>query len=212
MSNELANGPALWKEILSFFPEGSIIAGGCVRDYWLGKEPKDIDVFYPYVRTGDGSYFEPYESIIKRIKVSKFSEALQRDFVYEEVDPDWIWQINKDYLSDADFDPNTIGYEDPGPINHVDDLIYKGVWKVNSVGLQEGMDALSYFYEFDLGTCMALFDGNLFYTKQFIDDMVAKTVTLVNPKKRTRDRAERFVNNNKDFIIVESTPTGTESS
>ncbi len=192
MSNELTNGPALWKEILSFFPQGSIIAGGCVRDFWLGKKPKDIDVFFPYTKTEENNYWDPYSNLLN-----------------EKHDPDWIWQINEDYPSDAEAGD---GYEDPGPINHVDDLIYKGVWNVNTVALQEGMDTLSYFYEFDLGTCMALYDGNLFYTKQFIDDMTAKTVTFVNPKKRTRDRAERFVHNNPEFTIVESTDTGTESS
>ena len=209
MSNELTNGPALWKEILSFFPEGSIIAGGCVRDYWLGKKPKDIDVFFPYTKLEDFNYWDSYQNLLKRIRVPIFSEIHQREIMREEYDPNWVWQINKDYPSDA-FLEN--GYEDPGPINHVDDLIYKGNWQVNTIGLQDGIDALSYFYEFDLGTCMALFDGNLFYTKQFIDDMTAKTVTLVKPKKRTRDRAERFVNNNPEFTIVESTDTGTESS
>lgn len=39
------NGPALWTEILKHFPAGAIVAGGAVRDYLLGLEPKDIDVF-----------------------------------------------------------------------------------------------------------------------------------------------------------------------
>lgn len=209
MSNELTNGPALWKEILSFFPQGSIIAGGCVRDFWLGKKPKDIDVFYPCTETEEYNYWDPYNNLLKRVKVSEFNGFLNREITREKHDPDWIWQQNKEYPSDVEAGD---GYEDPGPINSVDDLIYKGVWNVNTVALQEGIDTLSYFYEFDLGTCMALYDGNLFYTKQFIDDMTAKTVTLVNPKKRTRDRAERFVNNNPEFTIVESTDTGTESS
>lgn len=38
------NGPELWDQILAFFP-GAIIGGGAVRDYLLGVEPKDIDVF-----------------------------------------------------------------------------------------------------------------------------------------------------------------------
>lgn len=39
------NGPVLWNEILKQMPAGAIIAGGAVRDYLLGYEPKDIDVF-----------------------------------------------------------------------------------------------------------------------------------------------------------------------
>ena len=38
-------GPDLWKSILSRCPSGSVVAGGAVRDYLLGVEPKDIDVF-----------------------------------------------------------------------------------------------------------------------------------------------------------------------
>jgi hypothetical protein len=40
-----ANGPDLWRAILAVMPVGSVIAGGAVRDYLLGVEPKDIDVF-----------------------------------------------------------------------------------------------------------------------------------------------------------------------
>lgn len=40
-----ANGPELWRAILARMPLGSVIAGGAVRDYLLGVEPKDIDVF-----------------------------------------------------------------------------------------------------------------------------------------------------------------------
>jgi hypothetical protein len=41
----MTNGPELWTKVLAQMPAGSIIAGGAVRDYLLGVEPKDIDVF-----------------------------------------------------------------------------------------------------------------------------------------------------------------------
>ena len=41
----MTNGPELWTKILAQMPPGSIIAGGAVRDFLLGAEPKDIDVF-----------------------------------------------------------------------------------------------------------------------------------------------------------------------
>lgn len=41
----MKNGPDLWDSILEKMPAGSVIAGGAVRDYLLGVEPKDIDVF-----------------------------------------------------------------------------------------------------------------------------------------------------------------------
>lgn len=43
--DRLPNGPELWAEILKCCPPGAFIAGGAVRDYLLGVEPKDIDVF-----------------------------------------------------------------------------------------------------------------------------------------------------------------------
>ncbi len=43
--SRLPNGPNLWRAILAEMPEGAIVAGGAVRDFLLGYEPKDIDVF-----------------------------------------------------------------------------------------------------------------------------------------------------------------------
>lgn len=42
------NGPDLWNDILAEVHEtfpGAVIAGGAVRDFLLGQEPRDIDVF-----------------------------------------------------------------------------------------------------------------------------------------------------------------------
>lgn len=60
----LSNGPALWSAILAKMPQGSVIAGGAVRDYLLGIEPKDIDVFCPSSALGsfDFTGFEPLGS------------------------------------------------------------------------------------------------------------------------------------------------------
>ena len=44
-AERLPNGPELWRAILAQMPDGAVIAGGAVRDYLLGFEPKDIDVF-----------------------------------------------------------------------------------------------------------------------------------------------------------------------
>lgn len=43
----MTGGPDFWRRLLREMPEGAIVAGGAVRDYLLGVEPKDIDVFYP---------------------------------------------------------------------------------------------------------------------------------------------------------------------
>lgn len=42
------NGPALWETLLEELAvDGAVVAGGCIRDYLLGFEPKDIDIFVP---------------------------------------------------------------------------------------------------------------------------------------------------------------------
>lgn len=48
------NGPALWDLILGDMPDGAVIAGGAVRDYLLGVEPKDIDVFFVWPAVEEG--------------------------------------------------------------------------------------------------------------------------------------------------------------
>lgn len=45
MAFKKANGPKLWAEVLSHFPPGAVVAGGCIRDYLLREPAKDIDVF-----------------------------------------------------------------------------------------------------------------------------------------------------------------------
>jgi len=54
-----ANGPDLWREILAIMPPGSVVAGGAVRDFLLGVEPKDIDVFIDMAADGAASGRDP---------------------------------------------------------------------------------------------------------------------------------------------------------
>jgi hypothetical protein len=43
------SGPAIWGSLLNQVRAASpgrfVVAGGAIRDYWLGLEPKDIDIF-----------------------------------------------------------------------------------------------------------------------------------------------------------------------
>jgi hypothetical protein len=42
------NGPALWDALIEAVGmPGTVVAGGCLRDFLLGLEPKDIDIFVP---------------------------------------------------------------------------------------------------------------------------------------------------------------------
>lgn len=44
----MINGPKFWNSLLDKCPAGSILMGGAVRDFIVGVEPKDFDIFYPY--------------------------------------------------------------------------------------------------------------------------------------------------------------------
>lgn len=57
------NGPELWKHILADMPSGAVVAGGAIRDYLLGVEPKDIDVFCPSNAFGGGFDFSGFEPL-----------------------------------------------------------------------------------------------------------------------------------------------------
>lgn len=50
----MKNGPELWATLLTVIGvPGAVVAGGCIRDYKLGLEPKDYDIFVP-VDTREG--------------------------------------------------------------------------------------------------------------------------------------------------------------
>lgn len=77
----LANGPELWAAILSRMPSGAIVAGGAVRDFLLGVQPKDIDVFCPTEALGlfDFTGFEPLgEDRREEYEALSFIDLVQR--------------------------------------------------------------------------------------------------------------------------------------
>lgn len=194
MSLKLINGPELWSKLRDAVPDtlpNIVIAGGCVRDWYLGKTPKDIDVFYQYHNDGEGGYidFRTLESYGLPFKITDNHDEPSAG-VY-----------------DSDPDTNTISFIEDYWIG--DEEI-----QLNVIGLK--CDPLEYMYQFDLGTCRALYDGNLFFTGDFMQDMINKTVTIFRPEdaQRTKSRAERFIQNNKDFKIVYSSewPEGSKDT
>jgi len=77
----ITNGPALWSLVLARMPVGAIVAGGAVRDYLLGVEPKDIDVFCPTEGLGgfDFTGFEPLgEDRREEYEALSFIDLVQR--------------------------------------------------------------------------------------------------------------------------------------
>lgn len=81
VAQRLANGPDLWSAILATMPPGSIVAGGAVRDFLLGVEPKDIDVFCPTEALGafDFTGFVPLgEDRREEYEALSFIDIVQR--------------------------------------------------------------------------------------------------------------------------------------
>lgn len=77
----LPNGPELWTAILARMPAGAIVAGGAVRDFMLGVEPKDVDVFCPTEALGgfDFTGFEPLgEDRREEYEALSFIDIVQR--------------------------------------------------------------------------------------------------------------------------------------
>lgn len=95
----LTNGPKLWSAILEGMPKGAIVAGGAVRDYLLGVEPKDVDVFCPTEGLGgfDFTGFDPLgEDRREEYEALSFIDVVQRTRAHGfQVDlvgvhmPDW---------------------------------------------------------------------------------------------------------------------------
>ena len=55
------NGPRFWAQLLRGIENQAIIAGGAVRDWFMGLEPKDIDIFIHENNPDDPSTWHQFE-------------------------------------------------------------------------------------------------------------------------------------------------------
>jgi len=55
------NGPQFWAQLLRGIENQAIIAGGAVRDWFMGLEPKDIDLFIHESNPNDPSTWHQFE-------------------------------------------------------------------------------------------------------------------------------------------------------
>lgn len=176
---KLWNGPKLWDSILQHFPDGSIVAGGCIRDFYMGNQNiKDVDVFYPYRNMDDYTHLVLNDKerfkYIREVPVNNYGRKEHLAFSEE--------------------------YEDRN----------NGII-VNIMGVRK-IAPMEYMYNFDLGTSRCLYDGNLFYTDDFMSDMKNKEVSILNPTisyEWSKARAERVVEKYKDFVIVDKSGENT---
>lgn len=161
----MKNGPELWDKILSHFPEGSIIAGGAVRDYVLGVEPKDFDVFGSY------STYDVGVEGMEHIDLDDNETHTEEYLAMRE-----IAIVMKGEIEGVKVDYIGHHLEDPVQVIEAFDT---GISQAFYASPQEG----------------GLFPGGMLYKKKaFVDDVTNKTVTVLRGDRleRTQARFERF--------------------
>lgn len=186
----MKNGPDLWDRILdaavTVFGPDAVIAGGCVRDYRLGIEPKDIDVFVNVADAATlhegakalaslGFDVRPLEEAINEYEQAGLSElagVLDGSFkVSEAPDPD-------DFFSCAEYvQVQFIACPLPNATSYASELIER----------------------FDLGITQAVYlgQGTIMETYSAFMDRMNRTMTLLRwdteeRVKRTRKRFDRI--------------------
>lgn len=168
----IKNNPALWNSILSRFPEGCVIAGGAIRDYFLNVEPKDFDVF-------GGLNLEPEPVEAEPGELVDFSSLSDPRCGLDRVDNDYERTEEYEKLSNIQLvSQGTIGEH-----------------KVDYIVLTEFVDGKELVEGFDFGINRCWFDGKfIHYTEEFLQDWKNKTVTLLKD-----DRKERSLKRFKSF-------------
>jgi hypothetical protein len=169
------NGPPLWNAILDQMPPGSIIAGGAVRDYFLGVVPKDIDVFVqppPKIvpATMEGDPFASLELMIShdpRVGLHRIDDRYERKEEYEAM--------------------NNIALVSSGEMFG---------WKVDAVELIEPRTGWELIREFDFAVTRSWFGGGIVVHDTLFAglDRRDKAVTLLlnDRPERSLKRFERF--------------------
>lgn len=175
----MKNGPELWNAILAQMPPGAVIAGGAVRDYLLGVEPKDIDVFCSVHAVTPISYFSGNEA---------------------DVMPDWLpegydcrhglFRVDDRHERQEEYTKlNNIAVVSCGTVfEYKVDLIEMNI----EAAAFNGTDLVA---DFDFAITRCFYDGtDIFDTIEAAVDRQNKTVTLMIDDRRERSQArfDRF--------------------
>ncbi len=172
--------PQEWKDRLAEVQienPTAIIAGGCLRDLWMGKDKnsvKDIDFFIICDTTNEETVYNPSFGYLDwGDTMIAVCDNSYKDFTTPEVGA--IHRIEHDYTME---------------------FITVDV-----------VDKMSAIKRFDFGFCQIYFDGKeLVYTDEFLNDMNNKTITLVRSDTkeqfdRSMRRAERFQEKFPDYKL-----------
>ena len=182
--NDLAfkNGPTLWKQLIAItenvLKAPAIVAGGAVRDYKLGLEPKDIDIFVPVKIELDLEFAIP-EFKKHDLELSVFmpdTEIKDGYFLDQEEVDDGLFQAEVKGVLDGTF----------GPL------------KVQIIARPcDPFTGETVVSKFDLSICQAWYDGDVHYSNACTESFQTKEVKLLRRDtrarmKRSRERFDRF--------------------
>jgi hypothetical protein len=182
----MKNGPELWDLVLCQMPRGAVIAGGAVRDYFLGVEPKDIDVFAPALVHVNAEPDASYSDLSNLIASDPRSGLYRIEDRYER---------EEEYKALGD-----IATVSRGKIGNISvDLIEMVSTELDPWALIGG---------FDFGITRCFYDGKLVWdTPEALTDRTNKSVTLLLGDRRERalKRFERFnVRMGGEFTLIEA--------
>ena len=174
------NGPELWDQILGRMPPGSVIAGGAVRDYLLGVEPKDIDVFmgqWPIPEVPSNEWSIDMISHDPRMGLCRIDDRYERQEEYTAMTGILLVSTGEMF-------------------GH----------RVDAVEVENFRDGINLVMDFDFGVTRCWYDGEVHDTPTARRDRENKTVTLLRNDRRERALA-RFARFNArmggDWRLVE---------
>lgn len=138
--------------IATLFDQDAIIAGGFVRDEWLGVEPKDIDVFL-HARTHP--------------EMHRQAQAIRK--VYMALGYNW-----SGYMPDANYDGVDMPLYGVLRMKHPTEMDVDFVWT------EEPITPAGVFATFDIGLCMIASDehDNIYRAQWFDTDVRRKELTV----------------------------------
>jgi hypothetical protein len=161
----MANGPKLWKKLLSESPKGSVLMGGAVVDYAADVEPKDYDIFYKYV-FGPPNVPENWFPVVHDLG----NDEGQAEHAF-------------DYAQGADEHGNN-------PIGAVYNYIVDNTYKVQLVGVLYE-DPKQHFRNFDHSLTLGYFSQRgLFVHRKVFESFDKKIVEYVGKDKSPQARAK----------------------
>lgn len=169
---------------------GAVIAGGYLRDLYIGIQPKDIDIFIPFV--------EDIDSILTKIdnEISPKIEVMSIQFTDSRIS-----------------EMHGAAYMPQSEITRVWDV--RSTKEDNTpyqiIMLQKDLDIRDRISKYDFGFCQIYFDGcSVYATDAFQKDVDNKTFTLVHCEDdeqfaRSMRRANKFKDKLPNWQFVNTT-------